>query len=723
MPRKATRLLHRDTDHPSPPALAFLVIALLPFKAVARDAVDQDALNGNLRVSERATNKAALSEAEVGVLIGFLGDEDTETRRIAAAGLARDWDRSAIDPLLNTLLNDELAVRIAAATSFHRGLPDSRFIAPLLALLPEASPDDQDRIVLVLTPHIVDANVLESALAMAGADGSRTRRAAAGLLAYSADERAQKAMGLLIHDADPAVRLSAATASLRAANTGNLHPALDLLESEDPTIRLLASEKLKNIRDESLTAPLAAALEDPDIQIVRNAVAGLLLNDPQTAAPFLALARDEDVERRRIAVDALRKTGDPRAMDTLVALLNDQDPAIRLAAIDALKPFRDAPSVINAMSVLMDDAGGPVAREALYFLCAGRDQRAIPRLIETLKSDDLDARIGAMAAAPAFRRNPDVVGAVMDSAGADDPNVRKAVAACLGQCMNHDIPAVMIKLLRDEDPGVRLAAAQVVTGHGAQRRFRQAPGFAEALRDCLDSGDPELRRLATMGLAAIRDPKGMETISGLLKSEDAQVRIKALKSLERSKDPAKRDLVLELIDDPDEQAREGALRCLYIPGDERNIAVFAAALADESQRVRIAAAKGLQYLDDERGVDALLEELRRGSGMAAIELSKSKDPRVFDALVEALKAEPSSFRATAAAALGMRGDPRAVEPLLAALNDDVPHVKATAARALGTLGDNRAREPLLDLLTHDDQEVRTAAADGLEKLKIDRTTP
>jgi HEAT repeat protein len=140
-----------------------------------------------------------------------------------------------------------------------------------------------------------------------------------------------------------------------------------------PSVRAAAAEALAAIGDASVTAAIAAALDDESALVRRAAVVALRTLDAARCAPaFLHGARDDDVDVRCASLAALLAVGGAVACAAARTALADVDGAVRAMAVVVLARHggtRDSDSI----SALADDVDVRVrraAREAATVLVA-----------------------------------------------------------------------------------------------------------------------------------------------------------------------------------------------------------------------------------------------------------------------------------------------------------------------------------------------------------------
>ena len=298
------------------------------------------------------------------------------------------------------------------------------------------------------------------------------------------------------------------------------------------------------------------------------------------------------------------------------------------------------------------------------------------------------------------------VSRVIDAVSVQPPSPRIAAVLAL------DEPSVddLAPFLRDDDPGVRRTAVDVLTEHLCE-------GYAEPLVAALDDPNAEVRRVAADGIRELVEVlPGPEAVRRLSNSADPVVRgaVAYVLSSRRVGEPAQ---YRRLVADPDHRVRIEAVRALVSVDDADGVA---AAHADANREVRIAVANGLGTLGTGAAtVRRLIDDadpLGRAAALAAIGAIGWVDADV-STVEQALVASAWQIRQGAARALAGAPSPSAaVPPLSRALSDPHLDVRKAAVLSLTRWADSEtsAREALAGALDDGDADVRAYARRALE---------
>jgi HEAT repeat protein len=231
----------------------------------------------------------------------------------------------------------------------------------------------------------------------------------------------------------------------------------DAANDRRPAIRLKALEILGDIRVEHTLPTILSRLKDTDPQVRLTAVRALSLYERgETFSSVLAMLHDRDIDVRREAVRALGRIRDSRAIPSLIELLKT-DAFIRETAKESLCKIGE-PSVDPLIALLEEKDLPPLAREeAVEVLGELRDPRAILPLIHCLDSKDRWEQRKSLEALCAIGRC--AANNLIAALGDPKPLIRQSAAEILGKLKAVEALPALTEALGDSDPGVRQQAA------------------------------------------------------------------------------------------------------------------------------------------------------------------------------------------------------------------------------------------------------------------------
>jgi HEAT repeat protein len=170
----------------------------------------------------------------------------------------------------------------------------------------------------------------------------------------------------------------------------------ELIKDPDPLVRRTAAESLGKIGEGSAEPALQRALNDPEPD-VRAAAALALARLPAfgdgSARGIASLLRDQDGAVRKAAAQALGQADEAQAalVASVAELLGHPDAAVRRAAAQAL--FGMEGNRREAVDRLMrrgTDQDAAVRRWVIAALAESGEPRAVPALVDRLLHDDDD---------------------------------------------------------------------------------------------------------------------------------------------------------------------------------------------------------------------------------------------------------------------------------------------------------------------------------------------
>jgi HEAT repeat protein len=628
-------------------------------------------------------------------LVVRLKDPDVEVRTEAVRGLGRRGSVAAIPHLVSALDDEEPAVSRAAVEAFGQiGAPA---IDGLITRLLTVDGTIREEVVFALAgigPAAVDALV-----AAADSGTSAARCGALRALSLVGGPIAGRRLVEALTDSAPDVRAEAARGTRVVGR-----------DAVGELVRRLADPEL------TMTEPIVAALGDlrevalPEVvrlfesrdEEVRELAAEVLSRMGMAAAPVLRKTiRHASESVRALSARSVARIGDVSMVPDLIEMLEDQDTGVVSEAIRALADLGDERAVGPVVRCV--GAASPAVRDALAYAMPKLGDAAAEPLADLLTSDD-------------------------------PPTLEQAIGAL--RRMGRGAEKALVKRLNSELPGLRMAAARVMSSLGTS-------AVIEPLVAHLDDPDDRVRRTVAEALGALGGPAVAPVLDRLTDS-DPRVNDAVLASLRAmSVDPIY--TLMERARDADERMRLAAVKMAGRYGREEAIATLQQRLHDTSLEINQAAAVALSQIGTEPAVTVLAEAsvgARPELGGAVIELLHAHattavpvlvrlaarqqgdpDPRYAAVATEIARSAPGVLdrlladseepvRRAAAVVLGDIGDSQSLKALVRKARDPDAPVRQAAAVALGRMG-SEALRPLAGLLSDPDPDVMRSAADVL----------
>ncbi|MEZ4333494.1 MAG: HEAT repeat domain-containing protein [Myxococcota bacterium] len=157
-------------------------------------------------------------------------------------------------------------------------------------------------------------------------------------------------------------------------------------------VRKAAIDRMVACREDAVVLPaLAAALADDENAGRRNAAfEALVALGPRAVATLVEAASSEDVDVRKLAIDALAAIGDERTRTVFVSALGDADANVRAAAADALGRVGGVAEIAELVRVGTASTEAPLVRlSALRSLDGLRASVGLERLADALSHPQL----------------------------------------------------------------------------------------------------------------------------------------------------------------------------------------------------------------------------------------------------------------------------------------------------------------------------------------------
>ena len=410
----------------------------------------------------RVRRRAALAVGHVGLrdgaplLVALLNDAEPEVRQMAAFALGLIGDKSARDPLVMALGDPSPLVQGSAAEALGL-IGDPAAAAPIGRVLTQLSGALAD----------LPADADESKLDTPAAAFRRGLEALVRLKAYDV-----LASVVLDASGQPRVRWWPVAFALERLEDKRAFAALmTLAKDANPYTRGFAAKGLGALRDRAAAPVLLPLLEGGDPGVVIEAIRALgKIGDPSAAQPLLRIAqsRSSTPQARLEAVSALGGVRAPGVADALVDMLSDRDPAIRAAALRSSSAL-DPEGFVAVLSGLDTDPDWHVRAALASILSTLPTRTGLPRLNAMLS--DSDQRVVAPVLAALVKLGAPNAGSVLlDRLSADDPVVRAAAAAGLGELRApagaQALPAAYQFGLRDSTYVARAAVIDAFAKYG-----------------------------------------------------------------------------------------------------------------------------------------------------------------------------------------------------------------------------------------------------------------
>lgn len=663
-----------------------------------------------------------------------MGSSDVEVRReaVLAAGALRDQETA---PLLMSALGDsdwrvrEEAIRVVGEVAVEFGM-----IRPLIDGLCQGA-------------NVGLRNAAREVLRRLGAVAAR-------------------ALVSSLTDVDPNDRKFIVEALACGGTDEATDTLIESVRGSDPVIAVAAMDALAQLGGPRATASLREKLQVGDtferaaaLDALEHLAATVQYDD---LAPVLS-----DRLLRRIALDALGRSGDVRAVPHLLQALTDRSSHVTSRAAQGLYRLQganvDARRLVsvelprNSMAVATlktaaNDEDRGLGLAAATLLARARDKDAVAIAVKLVERDVAANQLAAafddwteealFAALRVASEQAELSAAVLDLACELGERAHERPAS------TEQLRAVLRASVADSDIAVRVNALR---GLGRFGDAADAPRLLEATNDY----DPDvavaagnaLRDLAFRVPSAVRDvlshaapsgPAGLavaellvdlgakdahERLRQALLSDEPSTRVCAIAGLSRLGGKAAAELVALALRDDSHEVQVAALEALTVMRDRgaegtRAILDFTSQDSD----VLCAHTLALSSLDDLRSQELLRGMARGGpreSRVAALQALVGLAGNEMSALLSELVSDPEPEVAKQAISeLGTLAVPEAPRVIASGLSHSANDVRRLAAAWLGRIGDRESSEALFDCLEHEpDVQVRNVVVEALESLR------
>ncbi|CAG1065561.1 hypothetical protein BAC1_01144 [uncultured bacterium] len=501
----------------------------------------------------------------------------------------------------------------------------------------------------------------------------------------------------MLHDSDPGVRESALNALISIGGRRVAEAVAPLLRSESAVMRNMGIEILELIGPEAFPA-IASLLNDPDDDVVK------------------------------FGVDIIANTREERAIGLLFALINHANPNVRASVAVCLGRLKAASSVPVLLSAL-DDSEEWVRFSAVEGLGLIQDRRALPSLLKLIETDSGLIKEAAIDAAGRIAAPEDASMVLLKL----EPLVKK------GKIFN--VPAVMDLLEKAVVPGSDFRPA-------AEFKKTYFNMFARAVEEA----DRSEKLKALKGIALLKAPEGLQTVFNFIDSlndidEDIEELLvdtivsitgrgplpqifterlskggKSLKIIVRTLGELKSKEAVPILKGLIDRVAKHELRevaaALEAIGSPGAVEVLYQSLKNSDGHTRKIAARALASLAGPSAVTSLFETLRNEVYRDVLEevtdvLSTIPSEAVKKGLCGLLGSESETLREMGARGLGSIGDEESLGHLIKAAGDSSPSVRKAVYKSMARLGIPNAVDEIVKGLEDTDDDVKLSVMKGL----------
>ncbi len=590
------------------------------------------------------------------------------------------------------------------------------------------SPEDRARVDRVEAFARSGAAGVHSLLELLVDPSWAVRRAVVSALAGIGDDAVDGLIQVVLERRDHEGRIAAAVDTL-VASQADINARMMALASAGETAHPVVCDVVQVLgrRQARVAVPLLGQLAaHTDDNIAVGAIEALgRIGGVDTVDALIVAVEARHFFRTFPAIDALGRTGDARAVGSLKGLLGD--PLYAPAAARALGRIGHE-SAVAPLAGLLARPTAVLVRTAAVALAELRERyEATFGDTEAIRSS-LPQSIDPVTAS----------GRIIESLPGVAPSELAAIARVLGWLGDELARNHLVELLMLEPP-IGPAAADALRRLGAratpqllaairdgdsQRRLKLLPivghaaGSIDALLQCLEDPEADVRVRACEALARLGNPSAVTALFRLIGERDGRLSQAAAAAIQSLGSLETKRLALEQALSTDTRTRRAALRIISYFGYLEGLTVLVAAMDDEDEKIREAAIYGLPLIDDARGTDALLAAANHAAPRTRAAVVRAlgqttTEPRVVAALRGALGDGDAWVRYYACQSLGRLKVDEACKEIVALMQDPTGQVRVAAVEALAHLREGDADKALTDAARSEDADMRRAALLGL----------
>lgn len=432
-----------------------------------------------------------------GDLAEALGHPDPGVRAAARFVILARRERDAIPPLARGLASPDAEARREAVVLI-RDLELREHASDLLKTLADPDPGVREDVAAALTGFGV-REAVPALVRLLQDPASRVRMQALRSLADLGSKDQAGAVAERLRDPQAVVRSEALTTLGRWGALERADEIVPLLADPVYWVRDRAVGLLKALGAREAVPRIRSLLDHPAPWVRANVVG--LLSDlaGSDALPWVAcLLKDPDRSVRFRAIEVVGRLGAKEFLPDLAFFVNDPDPGVAAESLRAVRSlglsldpqdlarfFRTPQSGVRriAKEALVEADAREVAASLLDLLESGdervrSDVLALVRDLHLegarerviLRLDDPCAEVRVLAAQAlqhlegrVAAERPGLLAGLMEAVGADS---KRAAVGAIARIFGREASTILRRLLDDEEPGVRLEAAKLLTRWG-----------------------------------------------------------------------------------------------------------------------------------------------------------------------------------------------------------------------------------------------------------------
>jgi HEAT repeat protein len=328
----------------------------------------------------------------------------------------------------------------------------------------------------------------------------------------------------------------------------------------------------------------------------------------EVAVGFITpVLKDMREQMRGAAYTALKEINSNEAIPHLEDGLSDGSGLVRTLAAEGLARLKAGQRSARLRKAMMEDQAAMVRAAALKGLGRSGDRSAIP-LAEKLLADEQPTVRVAAAGALVMLGRAETWNRISQAAGAPNPEERGAALRMLGDLRDRRALPILLQTLTDAQPSVRGAAATALGELGDAALPDAAPALINALNDPI----PAVRASAAVSLGEEGATDSIPALKKMLDDANPAVRAASLAALLRLGTPYSEcaGAIRDLTGMTDPGIRAAAAKAMGNGRGNEIVDVLQLLLGDPLPRPRIAAARSLGQIGGRDALSILKKALK-----------------------------------------------------------------------------------------------------------------
>ena len=248
------------------------------------------------------------------------------------------------------------------------------------------------------------------------------------------------------------------------------------------------------------------------------------IGDQSRVKKLIEDLKNDDINVRPRAINALGKTGDPDLIQVIAEQLTSTDTRVRIQSVRALSRI-GGPEVVPHLKGALEDERGIIRKIALESLCRLQDEQDTIALLNNAVMEDPDNSVCIQAARSLAKRIGPASAEILrkrlkKSIDTEEIGLSIAFVEMIEEVEPGSWKGIILKATSDPAPLKRIRAAEILYQRGDKSRV-------PVIRKALSESDLEVKSRAITALGSMGDMESLKEISLYTESEDEDLRNRA----------------------------------------------------------------------------------------------------------------------------------------------------------------------------------------------------